>query len=53
MTGVIKNNNEWSLWKIYKALHHTNPTKATLRVFEETINEYYYWDKKYIAKKHY
>jgi hypothetical protein len=53
MYGVLKNNNEWSLWKIYKALHHTSPTKATLRVFEETINEYYYWGKKYIAKSHY
>lgn len=53
MEGVLKNNNEWSLWKIYKALHHTSPTSSTLRVFRETINSYYYWDKKYIAKNHY
>lgn len=53
MKLILSERNSWALWRIYMLLHHTDPDKETIDVYEREKNKYYYWDKKYIAKHHY
>ncbi len=53
MKLILSERNSWALWRIYMLLHHTDPDKKTVDVYEREKNKYYYWDKKYIAKNHY
>lgn len=53
MKLILTERNSWALWRIYMLLHHGDPDKETIDVYEREKNKYYYWDKKYIAKNHY